>query len=458
MSQTVADLLHHLDAPPEADSWTPINLNQLPAKPPIEPTLGNTGLLYPGKRHVFSGPPDSAKTIAAYCTLIAIIRTGHTAILIDFEMGSYDARQRLQELGATSHELEHLLYIEPAERATLDRISHLIDYEPDLVVVDAAAGAYGIQGLDDNKRGDVETLSALYVNSFWRRQIATLFIDHVVKDAEHRGRYAIGSERKLGGVDVHYGFDTIQPVSRGTTGRYKLVIHRDRGGYLKRGHIADLRLDSDPDTHQITWAFTAPESSTSEAGYFRPTHLMEKVSIDLEHRHEAVSRNTICETVGGTKDYVLKAIAALIIEGFAAEIEGDRRAKLVHSIRRYRENDPVDNSENGAGGPVVRNWFGSGSEPVNPESTGSANQFGTGSTDESLDIAENPLVPNQFGSGSASDCSSGSGVGSLRSKEPPESSASRPPESDDWFGGWFNANGELDDAYYDQIAPDPEDT
>jgi hypothetical protein len=54
---------------PDRDSWLPLNLNDLPEQPPVHPTLGqlgNIGLLYPGKRHVFSGPQESAKTLCAY--------------------------------------------------------------------------------------------------------------------------------------------------------------------------------------------------------------------------------------------------------------------------------------------------------------------------------------------------------------------------------------------------------
>jgi hypothetical protein len=334
--------------PELVDSWQPINLNTLPQEPPIRPDLGGVGIVYPGKRHVFSGPPESAKTLAAYAIAIAIIRTGGTVALIDFEMGSYDTRARLQELGATTDEISSVHYLEPHEPATEPRIATIAALKPQLVIIDAAAGAYDIQGLDDNKRGDVEHLSRLYVNVFWRAGIATIFIDHVVKNTETRGRFVIGSERKLGGADVHLGFDTITPISRGTAGHYKIVTHKDRGGWLKRGTLAELHLESDPTTHQISWAFKTPDDVASTYDYFRPTHLMEKVSVYLELQSGAVTRNTVCDAIGGTKKWVLAAIAALIIEGFAAEETGTHRAQPVRSIRKYRANDPEHNPENDA--------------------------------------------------------------------------------------------------------------
>jgi hypothetical protein len=397
------------------DSWTPINLNDLPDKPPIEPTLGNTGLLYPGKRHVFSGPPESAKTLAAYTMLILVARTGHTGILIDFEMGSRDAKQRLQELGATHDELAHIPYLEPDTPATPERLGNLISLEPQLVVIDAAAGAYQAEGLDDNKRSDVERFSRLYVGAFWLAGIATIIIDHVVKASQERGKFAIGSERKLGSSDVHLGFDTIQPISRGTSGKYKITTHKDRGGCLPRGHTADFHLESDPDTHQISWKVTSPEVTVDEEGYFRPTHLMEKASVFLELQPEPVTRNTVTDAIGGRKSYVLKAIDALVRERFAAETDGPSRSKLIASIRRYRENEPADNPENPDHSSVVPVWFHSGS----------GNQDG----------GSGSVVPPPYGG---------------NDRTPPTTDHPEPI-------GWFHQNGTLLDAYYDEIAPDPED-
>src|SRR5262245_51473693 len=85
-------------------TWALLNLANLEERPAIQPTLGGVGLVYPGKRHVFSGPPESAKTLAAYAIALAEIRQGGTVVLIDLEMGQWDARDRLRELGATAED------------------------------------------------------------------------------------------------------------------------------------------------------------------------------------------------------------------------------------------------------------------------------------------------------------------------------------------------------------------
>jgi hypothetical protein len=208
-------------------------------------------------------------------------------------MGQWDARDRLREMGATDDELGHVFYIEPETPASKEIVEDLVTtWTFSLVVIDAAAGAYSLQALDDNKRADVETFARIYVHSFWLREVATIVVDHVTKKANSRGAFAIGSERKVGGADVHLGFEIALPIKRGGRGLYKIVTHKDRFGHLNRPRAADLELRSDPDTHAISWTFRQPEPTT-ETTAWQPTHLMEKVSRFLEKQADEVTRGRV---------------------------------------------------------------------------------------------------------------------------------------------------------------------
>jgi hypothetical protein len=229
--------------------------------------------------------------------------------------------------------------VAPAEHATPERIARLVAIDPALVVIDAAAGAYDIQGLDDNKRQDVEKFTTMYVRDFWRAEIATIVLDHVVKNTENRGNYAIGSERKVGGADVHLGFEVVTPVRRGGTGLYKIVTHKDRGGYLQRGRLADLHLHSDPQTHRITWEFRPAEHAAADEP-FRPTHLMEQVSSYLAKQTEAVSFSTVKSDVKGEDKYITVALERLIQEAYANETAGPRNARMVTHTTLYTGQNP----------------------------------------------------------------------------------------------------------------------
>jgi len=323
-------------------TWEPINLAKLEPRPKIAPSIGGVNLIYPGKRHVFSGPPESAKTLAGYAVALEEVRLGGNVLLIDFEMGQWDARDRLREMGATDEELEHIFYIEPETPATEEIVETLAGrWTFTLVIIDAAAGAYSLQALDDNLRKDVEKFTRIYVRSFWLRGVATIVVDHVAKNAGTRGAFAIGSERKVGGVDVHLGFEVAVAIKRGGRGLYKVVTHKDRLGHLERPKAAELELRSDALTHALTWTFTNPEPS-SEAGSWQPTHLMEKVSRWLEKQADEVSRNDVDKAKLGTAVYVRQALDELIRDEYVQETAGARRSRLVRSLKPYRESTSSD--------------------------------------------------------------------------------------------------------------------
>ena len=238
-------------------------------------------------------------------------------------------------MGASDEELAAVLYVAPEASATQERMAGLVGYDPTLVLVDAAAGAYDLQQLDDNKRGDVERFTRLYVTTFWRAGIATIVLDHVVKNADNRGNYAIGSERKVGGADVHLGFSVVHPIKRGAKGVYKITTHKDRGGFLKRGKLCDFELDSD-ENHALSWSFV-PATEVDEEHPFRPTHLMEKVSRYVEMQPEPVTMTVIKEAVTGKGEFIVEAVNILVSDGFLEESVGARSARLLTSLIAYRE-------------------------------------------------------------------------------------------------------------------------
>ena len=292
-----------------------------------------------GTRHAFTGPPESAKTIAAHAVVLELTRAGRSVLLVDLEMGAHDTRDRLFEMGATDDDLARLVYVEPDTPATGETVDDLVERFPvELAIIDAAAGAYSLLGLDDNRRGDVETFSELMVAPLRARGISSIVIDHVVKKPRDRAQWAIGSERKLGFSDVSLGFSPVTPLTRGGEGLVRIQTHKDRHGHLPRPNAAELVLRSDPGTHRISWEWR--EAQTQEdTDTWRPTGLMERVSKFLERQSEPVSRRVIEAHVQGKTDYVRAAIGHLVDDGYAVETEG--RYRPLRSVRPFRvDGDP----------------------------------------------------------------------------------------------------------------------
>jgi len=245
-------------------NWRPLNLTADEYAKPTEPPL-ILGLIYRGRRHGISGPPESAKTLLALAIGLEWYRAGLGRFaLIDFEQGPPTTRLLLEDLGATEDEIADLYYVEadaPPESADIDM---LLVAGVTLTIVDAAAGAYDATSLDDNKRADVERFARTWIVPLWQAGCTTILLDHVVKNSETRGRYAIGSERKLGQVDVHLGLEAVTNISRGSHGLIRVTVHKDRPAHLQRPHPCEIHLASDPDTHRISWE-TRPVTTTGSA-------------------------------------------------------------------------------------------------------------------------------------------------------------------------------------------------
>lgn len=319
-------------------TWQPLNLaSSQYAVPPNPPDEDLHGLLYRGKRHVVSGEPESVKTLIVWALALDAIRAGMSIACLDFEMGPEATRTLLVDLGATDAELERVLYIEPGGPPTKHDILMIKSVATDIVIIDAAIGAYDVSGLDDMNRKDAERFARLWVRPLFQCGIATVVLDHVTKASEGRGKYTIGSERKVGGVDVHLGFEIITQLTRGTSGLVKVRVHKDRPGFLHRPHPAEIALSSDPDTHAITWDIRAATETTSG---WQPTVIMGKVSTFLEQQTDPVSRNNVERSLGGTAQWVRRAMDELIQAGHVRVIPKGQ-ARLLELVTPYTASDRV---------------------------------------------------------------------------------------------------------------------
>jgi hypothetical protein len=311
-------------------SWAPLDLRTVSDEPPEPPELG--GLVYRGRRHWWSGPPESAKTLVAYAVALEAIRAGWRVALVDFEMGERDAKARLRDLGATDDNLERFDYYAPDAKPKLADLDAIAE-RAQLVIVDAAAGAFDLSGLDENR--EAEKFNTTWVRPLWNAGATTVVLDHVVKNAEARGMFASGHHRKIGGTEVHLGFHATTPLRRGHSGYVTVTAHKDRPGFHRKT-VGTIELHSDPETHAITWAWKATPASVHEADGWRPTVLMERVSRYLETYPEGATRQAVKTAGLGNTKYVLEALNFLISDGYAEQPDTGRRGAPVRSVRPFR--------------------------------------------------------------------------------------------------------------------------
>jgi AAA domain len=144
-----------------AHSWQPVDLVGLALEPPEPPTLD--AIAYPGRRHIWSGEPESLKSWAALVLCAEEMHQGRDVVYVDLEMGRREMLARLRDLGLDDETIgQHFIYLEPSEplsaaNVRADLAALLADRLPTLAVVDAMTGALQLHGLDPNSGRDIET-------------------------------------------------------------------------------------------------------------------------------------------------------------------------------------------------------------------------------------------------------------------------------------------------------------
>ena len=248
------------------------------------------------------GPPEALKTVFAWITaLVALREHGVKVATVDFESGPRGTRRVLEDLGATPDELASIYYVTPDCPPTGDDIERITEAGVGLVIIDAAAGAFHASDLDDNKRADAERFAQVWVTPFWQRGITTIVIDHVVKNLDSRGRFAIGSERKVGAADVVLSLEAVEPLTRGGDGLVTVSVLKDRPAFLRRPVAAEIDVRSDPDTHAITWTFRDATAAATTTDWL-PTEMMDHAVEFLRGQTEPVPYGRVEDAIFGKRE------------------------------------------------------------------------------------------------------------------------------------------------------------
>jgi hypothetical protein len=312
-------------------TWMPLDLAPIVAGiqageivGPVPELMARTDgirLLYPGEVHSLAGEPESGK---GWITLAAVahpIASGADVLYLDFEDAPASIIGRLLALGAAPEAiLEHFTYVRPTDPFAADHFHALIGSRAYVIgVIDGVSEAYALLGLDPSDNLDVARFLATIPRPIAEHGAAVLELDHVPKSKDARGRYALGAQHKLAGIAVAYSTDIIKPPSRTDAGLIKLRIEKDRHGHV-RGHaqggvIALVHITPADDGQRVTVTLEPPDRAENEAGEFRPTLLMSRVS-EYVNDEPGASRNTIQRSVSGRGEWIDKALHLLISEGY----------------------------------------------------------------------------------------------------------------------------------------------
>ncbi len=331
-----------LDVPPDPEdaeagehmSWCRVDLAAIldGAWPRPRPTVGarddGPGLFYPGKAHTIASEAEGGKTWLALHAIAQEIKAGHGAILIDLEDDEASAAGRLTAMGAAAADITGRFgYIRPDEpigmygnRGRLEEA--LGDLKPTLVVIDGVTEAMTMHGLDLRDNADAAKFGRALVRPIARTGAAAVALDHVAKDRDRQGGYALGAVHKLNGADVAYVLDNRDPFGIGLTGRSRIMIRKDRPGELRRHgrrshdnlfHYADLVIVS----HGEDFAeVSLPAAAADGAAPQRPTAIMAKISALLAATPGELSQTSIEGLMPARTRTVRLALELLVNDGY----------------------------------------------------------------------------------------------------------------------------------------------
>lgn len=319
-----------------------------------QPTIGRRddgiGLFYPGRMHSVVGESEGGKTWFALQTVVSELAAGNSVVFIDFEDDAPGVVGRLLALGATVKDIsERFAYIRPEEPLTIgiNRLEigqALNDLRPTFVPIDGVTEGMAMHGMELKDNTDVAKFGRMLLRPIAEMGAAVATLDHVVKDKEGRGRYAIGGVHKLNGLNgAMYVLENRKPFGVGVTGKSTVRIAKDRPGQLRRHalpHQSGLHWFAD-------FVLKSHDEQFTEASLYKPIEndgpvrhpdVMKRIADAIEGAREPLNVRGIEARVGGKKDVLATALAALVDEGFVEVKQGPNRAKL-HTLLKPFETE-----------------------------------------------------------------------------------------------------------------------
>ena len=353
---TPEDLDRALDRQPT--TWEPIDLTgpiEEDAPPSLLAVRGASSLLYSGRTNSIIGESESGKSWIALHAATEVLARGGRVLWIDYEDNVRTFRGRLDALSIPDEDAQRIHYLNPSKalydhhklRTSGPGYAALVElcreYRYELAVIDTMTGAMSVEGLDPDVGTDVEATHRVLMGTIARESGATvLVLDHVPKSKDNRGRYAIGSERKLSVITgAAYVVEVTRPVSRALgpdpiLGSANLKVTKDRPGFVRGGRselstVAVVEMTAYPDGG-LTVRLVSPKDTVTVPSI----DLLHRI-LDRVRRDGPITANALHKDLGGNRDSFLAAIDHLRDTGALDAVKNGRGQYLTVNELRVRE-------------------------------------------------------------------------------------------------------------------------
>jgi hypothetical protein len=331
------------DLSDDESSWKPIPLKdyfdglfQIPSATILKRSDG-AGLIYPGKVHSFYGESESGKSWIAQIATAELLKIDQKVIYIDFESDAIDIVNRLKVLGVSrANLLQYFSYIRPdGPRDVNDNYWQDI-LEPDravLVIIDGVTEALTMWGGQTKDNDEITRWMRIFPRTVATASgAAVVLIDHITKNAETRGRFAIGGQSKLATIDgAAYLCEPIELLAPGKIGTISMRVTKDRPGDVRRKAGAQRGKDRMQEAAIFTIDSTRPQMEyvigvplrEDEADANREFKKLKEVA-EFIHNHPGSTRRMVQDGVAGSKESIGNIIGDLVAGGWIENRGNDR--------------------------------------------------------------------------------------------------------------------------------------
>ncbi len=219
----------------------------------------------------------SFKSYLAILIAIEVLRQKKRVLYIDYERDRALQYKRMRDAKAPEWhtDTDYLRVVRPVmpslrQGRILDiaGLNSMLEWEPDLVVVDSVNFGMIMEGLNPNEMVDVQQFMQAVALPFKLQGSLVLLIDHLSKAALESGgkAMAFGSVQKDNALDARLNLKNILPIAPGKKGELVLVKTKDNHGHLEAicnddDEVARVVVDSTGDF--LEWQVLPPNGSSS---------------------------------------------------------------------------------------------------------------------------------------------------------------------------------------------------
>lgn len=343
------------ESPPDGvtTGWVPEDLGPYVDGTWVEPETGilvrvdGVGLLYPAHVHWFHGESESGKSWVAQYAVASVLGHGGKALYVDHESNPGEVVQRLISMGADPEAIRSgLTYVRPnvPVRMAIDEFKQLCQYEYAIAVIDGVTEAVTLDGTSSKDNDEIAVWMKRVPKQLARwSKSAVVCIDHVAKASETRGRFAIGGQHKMAGIDgAAYLIEPVAGLGKGVRGELKMSVAKDRPGSI-RAHCGEFGENRLQEAARVVVDSSAGDGRTvvtveaPKPGGDANRELLEQISRIVEGT-PGISGALVEKFATGRAEKIRDALNVLVQDEYVErEIVHSRSIKYT-SLRPYRVN------------------------------------------------------------------------------------------------------------------------